>query len=372
MAARRMTVVQIVPALDSGGVERGTLEVGAELVARGHRSIVISGGGRLVPRLVHDGSEHHLWPVGRKSPATLRCVWTLREFLRQTQVDILHARSRLPAWVAWLACQSLPRRRRPRFVTTAHGLYSVNAYSAVMTRGERVIAISQTSRDYLCRNYPRLPPERIRLIYRGVDPEEFPHGHQPSAEWRERWWAQYPVLRGRPIVTLPGRLTRLKGHAEFLRLVDRLRRHVPSLQALIVGGEDAQRMAYAREVHQLVDDLGLAEHVTFTGHRSDIRDIFAVSNVVISLTANPPEAFGRTTLEALSLGVPVVGYDHSGVGEILAAVFPEGAVTPGDLDAIEARVLDILQHGAHVPPNDRFTRQRMLDDTLAVYHEVAA
>jgi glycosyltransferase involved in cell wall biosynthesis len=372
MTARRLTVLQLLPSLDSGGVERGTLEVGAELVRRGHRSLVISGGGRLVPPLETAGSEHHTWPIGKKSPLTARWVLPLRQFLLREQVDIVHVRSRVPAWVAWLAWNSLPRGRQPHFLTTAHGLYSVNAYSAVMTRGERVIAISRTVEDHLHRNYPQLNPHRIRLIFRGVDPDEFPHGYRPSPGWLEHWRAEFPHLAGRKIVTLPGRLTRLKGHPSFLELIARLRREDDAVHGLIVGGEDSKRRKYADEVRGLVRTLGLERHVTFTGHRSDIRDIYAISRVVVSLSANPPEAFGRTTLEALAMGTPVVGYTHAGIGEILNALFPSGAVAVGRLDRVAERVREILDHGATVPPNELFTQRRMLDETLGVYQELAA
>ena len=136
-----ITVLQLIPALESGGVERGTLELGAGLVHAGHRSLVMSAGGQLVSRLTGQGSEHIQWPIGRKSIWTLRLVRRLRSLIRERQVDILHARSRLPAWIAWLAWRGLPEQQRPRFVTTVHGLYSVNRYSRIMTHAEAVIAV---------------------------------------------------------------------------------------------------------------------------------------------------------------------------------------------------------------------------------------
>ncbi len=372
MTERRLTVLQLLPSLESGGVERGTLEVGAELARRGHRSLVISGGGRLVPQLETGGSEHHQWSIGKKSPLTARWIVPLRKVLLRERVDIIHVRSRVPAWVAWLAWNSLPRRRRPHFLTTAHGLYSVNRYSAIMTRGERVIAISRTVQNYLNENYPQLDPDRVRLIFRGVDPEEFPYGYRPTAEWLERWQAEFPHLAGRRIVTLPGRLTRLKGHPTFVELIHQLRRGDDAVHGLIVGGKDPKRRGYADEVRGLVRELGLEQHITFTGHRSDIRDIYAISEVVVSLSSNPPEAFGRTTLEALAMGVPVVGFAHAGIGEILTALFPEGAVPVGRLDLVAERIRDMLEHGATVPRNEQFTQRRMLDETLGVYRELAA
>src|SRR3990172_8309015 len=123
--------MQLVPAMEVGGVERGTLDVADGLVRRGHRSIVVSAGGRLVPFLVGGGSEHVQWPIGAKTPLTLRWTGRLRRLLRENRVDILHARSRLPAWIAYLAWRGMQPERRPGFVTTVHGYYSVNPYSAV-------------------------------------------------------------------------------------------------------------------------------------------------------------------------------------------------------------------------------------------------
>ncbi|MFG0333087.1 MAG: glycosyltransferase, partial [Maioricimonas sp. JB049] len=220
---QRLTVLQVLPALDSGGVERGTLEVAEELVRRGHRSAVVSAGGRMVNRLMASGSEHFSMPIGVKSPLTLRHVSAFRRLLLQVRPDILHVRSRMPAWIAWLAWKTLPQDRRPRFLTTAHGMYSVNRYSAIMTRGEVVIAVSNTIRDYLLQNYPALPEERIRVIHRGVAPETFPYGFQPASSWKSKFFAYHPRGAGKPIITLPGRITRLKGHPEFLNLMASLK-----------------------------------------------------------------------------------------------------------------------------------------------------
>lgn len=137
------TVLQILPELDCGGVERGTLDVAAELVRRGHRSIVVSGPGRLVPQLIAEGSEHINLPVGKKSIFSARLIPMLRKLFLEQQIDIIHARSRLPAWLAYLAWKKLDPLNRPAFITTVHGPYSVNRYSKIMTRGERVIAISE-------------------------------------------------------------------------------------------------------------------------------------------------------------------------------------------------------------------------------------
>ena len=361
-----LSVAQVLPAMHSGGVERGTLEIAQALAQRGHRSIVISAGGRLVPELLKVGGEHLAWPLGVKSPLTVRWVWALRRWLAEQHIDILHARSRFPAWIAWLAWQGMNPATRPRLITTVHGLYSVSRYSAVMTYGERVIAVSETIRDYLHRHYPALPAERIQLIPRGVDPAEFPYSYRPSAEWLSAWFRHYPQLREVPVLTLPGRLSRLKGHEEFIALIARLRGQGLPVHGLIVGGVEPKRQSYADQLQSQVQARGLSDVVVFAGHRTDMREIYAVSTLVVSLSIKP-ESFGRTVLEALSLGVPVLGYDQGGVGEILRRVYPAGLTSLGDGGRLIERAKALLTAPPPVPKEPAFPRQRMLDDTLALY-----
>ncbi|MEW7977564.1 MAG: glycosyltransferase [Candidatus Sedimenticola endophacoides] len=365
VAARRLTVVQLLPALEGGGVERGTLEVAAELVRLGHRSIVLSSGGRMVDALQAGGSEHYSWPVGAKSPLSLRLVPRLRRWLREEGVDIVHARSRMPAWIAYLAWHGMAPAHRPRFLTTMHGAHSVNRYSRIMTRGERVIAVSEFIRQHILENYPDTAPEKITVIHRGVDPSAFPFGYQAPERWRQAWFQTYPKLQGKLVITLPGRLTRLKGHHDFIDLIESLAAGGIPVAGLIVGGEDPRRRAYAEEIRQRARALG-GELVTFTGQRSDLREIYSVSNLVVSVSRKA-ESFGRTVAEALSLGVPVLGYDHGGVGEILGAVFPRGRVPLDDIQGLVCAARAILSDEIEMSPLERFHLQDMLDATLRVY-----
>lgn len=365
-APRPLTVLQVLPALELGGVEQGTLEVAAELIRRGHRSVVISAGGRLVEDLKRQGSEHERWSIGAKTPWTLRLVPQLRHLFSRQQVDIVHARSRLPAWIAWLAWRGMPDRARPHFVTTVHGLYSVNRYSQIMTWGEKIIVVSETVRRYVIENYPKADPERIEVIPRGVNPEIYSYGYQPHRDWLARWNAAYPQLRGRTLLTLPGRLTRLKGHRDFIDLIGQLIDQGYGVHGLIVGDEDPKRRRYADEIRQQVIDKRLEGAVTFTGYRSDVREIYAISDLVLSLSKKP-ESFGRTVLEALSLGVPVVGYNHGGVGEILTNLFPQGRVSVTKPDDLYHRVAEFIKASPVVPKGQHYTQQRMLEQTLQCY-----
>ena len=364
-----LTILQILPELNSGGVERGTLEVGAEIVRRGHRSLVVSGGGRMVEHLEQEGSQHFAASVGNKSPLTLRQVGWLRKLIVEQNVDIVHARSRVPAWVAWLAMRKIPEAQRPHFVTTVHGQYSVSRFSEIMTRGDRVIAVSGTIQNYIRGNYPQTPGDRVHTIYRGVDPAEFPHGYQPSDKWIQNLHREWPNLAGKRLLTLPGRITRLKGHVDFLKMLVSLRDSGVDAHGLIVGGVDRRKLRYAAEIKRVVAELGLKDDVTFTGHRSDMKEFYAVSDVVFSLSSKP-ESFGRTVLEALNLGTPVVGYAHGGVGEILSDVFPAGAVPVGDCDELTDRVTQLLGQRTVVPPVSQYSLAEMLEQTLQLYEEV--
>ncbi|MEE8429587.1 MAG: glycosyltransferase family 4 protein, partial [Gammaproteobacteria bacterium] len=319
MSQRPLTVVQMVPAMEVGGVERGTLDVANGLVQRGHRSIVISAGGRLTPFLASTGSEHVQWPIDAKTPLSLRWVGRLRRLLRERHADILHVRSRLPAWIGYLAWRGMQVDQRPGFVTTVHGYYSVNPYSKIMCRGERVIAASAGIKEYIRERYPKVPAERIRVIPRGVNPANFPWGYRAPEQWLMNWYRQYPTLEQNYVVSLPARLSRWKGQEEFIRIVAELKNHGIPAHGLLIGDAHAKKRAYERKLRRQVTAAGLTEDISFVGHRDDVREIMSISDVVLSLSSDP-EAFGRTTLEALSLGRPVAGYDHGGVGEQLQAV----------------------------------------------------
>jgi glycosyltransferase involved in cell wall biosynthesis len=367
---RRLTVVQCVPALRGGGVERGTLEISRALVERGHRSIVISAGGRMVEQLQREGGEHVEWPIGNKSLTTLRFVRRLRGLCERERVDVLHARSRVPAWVCFLAWRKMDDARRPRFITTMHGVHSVSRYSEVMTRGERVIAVSETIKRHIADAYPRADLARVVVIPRGVDSAEFPYGHRPREEWLDATHREFPALQGRFLVLLPGRVTRLKGHADAVRAVAMAHREGVDVHLLIVGGVDPKKEGLRREVEALASAEGVADRVTFVGHRSDIREWMSACDVTLACSTQP-ESFGRTALEAIKLGRPVVGYDHGGVGEVLGTVFPAGLVAPGDWRAMGERIAAFASAPPRVERTEAFTLRAMQISTLALYEEVA-
>ena len=365
-----MKVIQVLPALQGGGVERGTLEIASALVSAGHESWVLSAGGQMVAELEDEGSIHVSWDISKKTPLTFFQVRKLRAWLQAGDFDILHVRSRMPAWIVWLAWRGMDPLTRPRLVSTVHGMHSVNRYSEIMTCGEQVVAVSESIQAYILENYPRADRAKVRLIYRGVDPAEFSRGYQADMDWKNSWYKQYPQLENQIVVTLPGRLTRLKGHLAFLEALATLRKNGLPIFAVIVGGEDPKRLAYAREVYEKASELDLKEQVVFAGHRRDMKEIYSVSNLVVSLSSKP-ESFGRTVLEALSLGVPVLGYAHGGVKEVLSYLFPDGLVEPNDECALVDKMTDLLTKNENIIKiNDRYLLSEMKSRTLVLYEEM--
>jgi glycosyltransferase involved in cell wall biosynthesis len=344
------------------------VQIAQALQHAGHRAVVVAAPGRLVGELEACGAEFIPLAIGAKHPLVLRHLWALRDVMRE--VDIVHARSRLPAWLGRAAWRLLPPHARPAWVTTVHGPYTVNAYSRIMVSGERVIAISNFIRDYVQTHYPEVSPARLTVIPRGVDRAAYSYDYEPDTSWRSAWQQARPELRGRQLVVLPARLTRWKGQLDFIAVMADLRRHGHNVHGLIVGDAHPRKHAYSRELHAAAEAAGVADAVSFLGHRHDLREILAHAALACSFT-RAPEAFGRTTIEALSLGTPVVGYDHGGTGEILRAIFPAGLVPRGDVKAAAARIASLLAAPQTVPREHPYTVERMQSATLAVYDALA-
>lgn len=361
---RRLTVVQLLPALDAGGVERSTLEIADALVRAGHRAVVVSAGGRLLPQLQALGAEHVRLGIGRKSPLVLRHVPTLRRLFRDA--DIVHARSRLPAWLGWWALRGMGQRR-PRFVTTAHGLNSPSRYSAIMARGERVICVSRSVRAHLLQHYPWVDPARVVVIPRGIDPADFPPAPRPDRAARAQVAALHPALGGvGPLLLLPGRGSRRKGHADALALLAALRSEGRDARLWLPGALQVGRDVYLDELRAQACSAGVEAALAITAPTAAIAQAYAASDLVLQLSRKP-EAFGRTVIEALSVGRPVLGWAHGGVGELLAELQPAGAVPAFDAGALLARARVLLDAPSSPPRAMPYTLRAMQEATLALY-----
>ncbi|KRG68611.1 glycosyltransferase [Pseudoxanthomonas dokdonensis] len=369
---RRLTVLQLLPALHSGGVERSTIEIADALVRAGHRAVVVSAGGRLLPALLATGAEHISVDIGRKSLATLRHIGTLRQILLREKPDIVHARSRLPAWLGWRALRGLPAPLRARFVTTVHGLNSPGIYSQVMTFGERVICVSDSVRGYVLKHYPRTAVDKLRVIPRGIDPLQFPPRPRPDPAARARFAAADPRLGGDgPLLLMPGRGTRLKGHADALQLLAGLRATGVDARLWLLGTDEPGRQAYVAELTSLAEQAGVEAALIIAPPTAAIADAYAAADLVLQLSRKP-EAFGRTVIEALAVGRPVVGWDHGGVGELLAQLQPAGAVTPFEQAALLQAAGDMLASpGPALASIAPYTLASMQQATLNLYQELA-
>jgi glycosyltransferase involved in cell wall biosynthesis len=360
-----MKVVQVLPALELGGVERGTLDIAKALVDEGHQSVVISAGGRLVKQLENEGSRHVTWDLGKKSLLTFLKLWAVRKWLRDEKPDIVHVRSRMPAWVVWLAWKGMPEKDRPRFITTLHGMHSVNWYSAIMSKGERVICVSETCKRYLFDNYKVDDPTKVTVIHRGIDEEYFVRGFQPSDDWKKQFYSDYPECIDKKLICFPGRITRWKGHLELVKVVHLLSLIRDDFVVLVVGS--AGRGNFLSELQHEIDEYNLGHFFIFLGTRSDMREIYAVSNVTLSLTSTTAESFGRAVVESIAIGTPVVAYAHGAVEETMSELLPELLVDVGNLREITAKTASTLDQRPEIPEN-KFTLAKMKKKTLELYH----
>jgi glycosyltransferase involved in cell wall biosynthesis len=357
-------VVQVLPALEVGGVERGTLDIAKALVDAGHESVVISAGGRLVTQLEQEGSRHVLWDLGKKSLLTFLKFWAFRKWLKKEKPDIVHVRSRMPAWVVWLAWRGMPKRERPKFITTLHGMHSVNWYSAIMAKGERVICVSETCKKYLFDNYKVDNPDKVTVIHRGIDEDYFYRGFKPTEEWREKFFGEHPDCIDKKLICFPGRITRWKGHLELVKVVEELAKQRADFKVLVVGGDSKGK--FLTEVQSAIETNGLEHFFVFLGTRSDMRELYAISDVSLSLTTTTAESFGRAVVESIAVGTPVIAYAHGAVEETMNALAPEYLVESGDFVSVMRAVEKVFETTVSLPQNT-FTLSQMKRATLDIY-----
>ncbi|MEX2644561.1 MAG: glycosyltransferase family 4 protein [Acetobacterales bacterium] len=377
-AATGPTILQVLPRLETGGVERGTVDIARAIVEAGGRALVASAGGGLVRELERCGAEHVTLPVHSKQPWTVyRNVARLAELVRSEDVHLVHARSRAPAWSA---CYAARQTGRP-FLTTFHGTYSgksalKRAYNAVMIRGELVIAISEFIGLHVMEFYG-VPRERVRVIHRGVDLDLF----DPDAVSAERiiqLATAWRIPDDMPVIMLPGRLTRWKGQTVVIEAIEKLGRR--DVRCLLIG-PDQGRVRYRGELEDMIRGRGLEDIVHIIDDCRDIPAAMMLADVVISASTDP-EAFGRVVAEAQAMGRPVIATDHGGAREVVIAGETGWLTPPADPAALANaldRVLQLDSDGreqlarraiAHV--RAKFSREQMCARTLSVYDEVLA
>jgi len=372
------TILQILPALDGGGVERGTIEIAAAIKAQGWNAIVVSNGGKMVYELDRIGATHLTLPVHSKKPWTMyRNIKRLRQIIKEYGVDLVHARSRAPAWSAYAAAKSagVP------YVTTFHAAYTrgsflKNWYNGIMARGQRVIAISDFIKNHVTENY-QVDLQKVVTIPRGVDCQKFNPG-AVSAERIIKMATDWALPDGVPVVMLPGRLTRLKGHVELIEALSQT--PDKNFLALFVGAGQG-REAYREEITNLVKAKGLEGKVQIKDYCSDMAAALMLADVVVS-ASNVPEGFGRVSVEAQAMGRPVIATAHGGSLETVVNGETGWLVPVGDIKAMSEALTAALHMSGdareQVAANARnyvtshFTVAKMCEATLAVYGEVLA
>ncbi len=376
MVAGTLTIVQMLPELITGGVERGTLETGAFFAKKGHRSIVVSNGGPMVKALEKNGTQHITLPVGEKNPRALFCIPRLRQLFVKQKVDILHLRSRMPAWVGLLAAKSIPVETRPRIVTTFHGFYSVNRYSAVMTKGERIIAVSKLIQDHICQQYG-VCGNHVKVIHRGFDASCFDPllvDKKKVSDLRAKWGID--EKKG-PVLMLPARFTELKGHRLFLSALEKIK-HL-SWTAVFVGDMN-EKSEYAARLQKEAVEKGLKDRVVFAGHCNDMAAAFMLCDVTISASIHP-ESFGRIGVESQAMGVPVVATAHGGSLETIVPEKTGWLFSPADIDGFANVLAESVSDEkkrkemgsrARAWVADHFTTDLMCTKTLRLYEELVA
>ncbi|MEO0392383.1 MAG: glycosyltransferase family 4 protein [Pseudomonadota bacterium] len=372
----RPVVLQILPSLVSGGVERGTVEVARALRAAGGTAIVASSGGPMVKQLRRAGVKHVTLPLKSKNPLTMWAnVKKLMALITKHQVDIVHARSRAPAWSAYRAAQETG----VHFITTFHAAYGhasgvKRAYNSVMAKGDLVIAVSDFISRHIVNHY-EVNPHRLRTIPRGVDINQF-HPDRVGAKRVKNLVQDWAVPTDMPVIVLPGRVSRIKGHhilIEALALVGR-----EDLTVLMVG-DTSDKPKYAKELEKLIERHQLNWRVRLVGPCDDMAAVYSMADLIVCPSL-VPEGFGRTVAEAMAMGRPVITTDLGAPPELVAHGETGWVVPAGEPEALAdaiARTLALPPHLltemgqraiSHI--HDRYTREHMCNATLALYDEL--
>ena len=374
-----MKILQVLPALGQGGVERGTIEIASALTAAGIPNAVASAGGRLVQALDECGSEHLLLPIDKKNPFTLRkCAKKLAEYCEKEGVTLMHVRSRAPAWAVKWASEMCG----VKWIATYHGVYGTSPrlfkipYNRIMLKGERTIAVSDYVRRHILENYSGVDPEKIVRIYRGAATDVFRPDAVPKEDAEAKKTKQYGFEADRPVITIPGRLTRLKGQEVFFEALSMMRNR---RFGVLVLGSDQGRVEYSDQLRTIAGKLSDETRVVFRDHTSQMQVVYALSDIVVNASTQP-ESFGRTITEAQASGCLVLATAHGGACETVKDGETGFLVPPGDAKAMAEKLDEMLEMSEEAKARMRaaavesvrsnFSTARMCEETLALYREL--
>ena len=358
-----MKILQLLPELKIGGVERGTVDLSNELLENNHVSGVVSAGGHLVKSLESQGAQHFKLPIAKKNFLALKQYRKLREIYAEFQPDIIHERSRFPAWINFLALKNYPYIR-PVVISTFHGLYSKPFYSKSMSYADEIITISKTVDEYVLKNYS-VNKKNLHLIYRGCDLEEF-NTSDLTEKWKKDWFDKFPQTKNKTLLTLPGRITSWKGIESFINLIKNL--NDKNYHGLIPGPVSPNKLNYLKSLKKLVQQNALESQITFCGARKDIANIYKISTIVFNLSSKP-EPFGRTIIEAAACGTRVMGWNRGGVGESINAINPTGLIPFGDEKALIERIPVLIKENCPQSIPRKFTKKYQASQTIALYEK---
>lgn len=307
-------ILQILPKLNSGGVERGTIEIATAITKAGFKSYVISAGGKMVAQLAATQTEHILLDVASKNPFKIWLnAFKIRKIIQNKKIDLVHARSRVPAISAYLACKNTSAK----FITTFHGVYSGKSalkkkYNNIMLKGEKIITVSNFIKNHIQTNYNFTDMNRVKTIYRGVDLNEF-NLKKVSKTKIATYIKTYQLPLDKKIILLPARLTEWKGQLFFLEALTKVINK--NYHALIVGNIDVHSN-YKNKLDNFIKENQLEQQVSFLPAVSDLVNLYHLADIVISASLRP-EAFGRTIIEAGAMGKIVIATNHGGAQETI-------------------------------------------------------
>ena len=334
-----MHILQAVPALGSGGVETGTVDVANYLVENGHQATIVSGGGPQQQRL-HKDVKHHKLPIGAKSLKAVSAVSKLRSIIAEAKPDIVQWHSRVPGYVCKWALSKVAKTNRPVTISHFHGFYSKPWYSKIMAQGDVVLSVSDVLADHISEVY-RIDRADIEVIPPGLT-SKFDAEHSLSTYRREQLHQRCEIQPVQLILLLPGRITRWKGQTQFIKLIAALKqREVPvPVVGLCVGDVKKGKEKYLHKLKKQAKKLGVESSVRWVGHSEKLQDYMGLADIILNLSTDR-EAFGRVVAEGVAMNKPVVAWNHGGAGEILSAAWPEGLVDLNDERALLDKVLEI-------------------------------
>ena len=360
-----MRIVQVIPELNEGGVERGVVELNREFVKKGIESFVISAGGKLENQINLDGGNHIKFDVCSKNIFTVfRRVKGLKKILKEIKPDIIHVRSRVPAWLVYFT----NKRLNIKVVSTVHGFNSVGFYSSIMQKADAVICVSNSIKEYI-QKYYQTSENKITVIPRGIDLELF-NPKNVDETFIENFKKEFN-LKDKFIVSSVGRVTQLKDYETFIKAIMLVKKEIPNIVGLIVGGARSDKEDYLNSLKILVKELNLEENIIFTGSQSRIEQIYALSDVIIS-SSKKPESFGRAVAEAICMNKPVIATNHGGVKDIIIENVNGFFFEVGDDKKLADNILKsrTLKFDGYSYISNNFSLENMVNKTLEVYRNL--